>query len=156
MNRSRRSVAAAAIPAKISAGRFLRSGRDIEQPVLGRTVKLFLALLSFCLLPACGTFSRGGVDGAQAEVDKRYLGTPVGDFFERYGAPLSRDESRDGIRSFVWEGGATRMPAGVRGLEEVVCRVRLTSDKAGRIVSATILRDATGEKRYSRCLELLG
>lgn len=119
-------------------------------------MKRFLTIFSLCLLCACGTFSRGTVEGAQAEVDKRYVGTPVGDFFERHGAPLTRDESRDGIRSFLWEGGATRMAAGVRGLEEVLCRVRLTSDKAGRIISATILRDATGEKRYSRCLELLG
>jgi hypothetical protein len=46
------------------------------------------------------------------------------------------------------------MAAGVRGQEDKICRLTITTDKKGRIATAFIVRDAKGERRLSRCAEL--
>jgi hypothetical protein len=93
-------------------------------------------------------------EDAQQIVDKHAVGVSAGDFFERYGKPRAREEHQDGTLEFIWDGGVVEMAAGVRGLEDKICSLRISTDKRGRIVSAPIVRDAKGERRLSRCAEL--
>ena len=113
-----------------------------------KIIPLLLALA----LAGCMSVLRG--EDPQVVVNKYAVGVPVGDFFQRYGTPRVREEAPDGTLQFTWEGGRARVAAGPRGPEESLCRLRLTTDKAGRIVSAPIIRDGQGEKRLSRCAEL--
>ena len=116
-----------------------------------KIIPLFLAL------PLAGCISTSVLRGEdpQVIVDKRVVGTQVGDFVQRYGAARVREEAPDGTIQFTWEGGRSNMAAGPRGPEESLCRLRVTADKTGRIVSAPIIRDGQGEKRLSRCVELI-
>ena len=91
---------------------------------------------------------------ARKIVNQRALGVAAGDFFQRYGPPRSRDEALDGTLNFDWEGGSVSMPAGPVGIEDKICRLKITADKSGRIVAAPIVRDAKGVRRLSRCEEL--
>jgi len=114
-----------------------------------------VAVMSACIAALLsGCFLRGPVDASQVAVDSKALGVPAGDFFDRYGRPLARLERADGTFIFDWEGGSEHMAAGPNGMEDKICRLRLTTGKDGRIVSAEIMRDAKGERRLSRCAEL--
>jgi hypothetical protein len=119
-------------------------------------VKISLPLVALCLA-GCGSLLHA-VEGqdVQAIVDKRLVGASVGDFFQRYGGPFSREEAPDGSLAFLWEAGFGNVAPGPRGPEEKICRLRLSADKAGRIVAAPILRDGQGERGFSRCAELFG
>jgi len=114
-------------------------------------VKIIPLLLALALA-GCMSVLRG--EDPQVIVNKYAVGVPVGDFFQRYGTPRVREEAPDGTLQFTWEGGRAKVAAGPRGPEESLCRLRLTTDRAGRIVSAPIIRDGQGEKRLSRCVEL--
>jgi hypothetical protein len=118
-------------------------------------VKALIALLALSL-GGCGSiFGRDPAKDTHAILDKRIVGMSVGDFFERYGAPLSRDEGRDGSLGFVWEGGLTKISAGPTGPEALICRLRLGTGKDGRISAVVVLRDGEGLRRLSRCVELI-
>ncbi|MEP7057717.1 MAG: hypothetical protein ABI809_08095 [Caldimonas sp.] len=116
-------------------------------------MKLIVSLIALGLA-GCGAIARVNGEDAQAIVDKRVVGTQVGDFVQRYGGSHARDEGPDGTVHFTWEGGLTRVAAGPRGLEEMICMLRISANKAGRIVAAPIVRDGKGERRLSRCAEL--
>ena len=113
-----------------------------------KTIPLLLVLP----LSGCMSMLRG--EEPQAIVDKRVVGMQVGDFLPRYGAVRVREEAPDGTIQFNWEGGRNQVAAGPRGPEESLCRLRVTADKSGRIVSAPIIRDGQGVRRPSRCVEL--
>ncbi|MEO6743687.1 MAG: hypothetical protein ABIS28_21160 [Caldimonas sp.] len=113
-----------------------------------------IALLLVVPLAGCMSILRVNSEDPQVIVDKRVVGTQVGAFFQRYGPVRVREESSDGSMQFTWEGGRNHVPAGPRGPEESLCRLRVSTDKAGRILSAPIIRDGQGEKRVSRCVEL--
>ena len=119
-------------------------------------VKLpILAAVAACTaLGGCESVLRVNSEDAQKIVDGKAVGVPAGDFFQRYGKPAIRREASDGTVSFEWEGGTVSVAAGVRGLEDKICRLHITTDKRGRIVTAPIIRDAKGERRLSRCAEL--
>ena len=105
------------------------------------------------LLVACA--SRNEADTSQAAVNAKVRGMSAGEFFDRYGRPLSRVERADGTLVFDWSGGSERVAAGVYGPEEKICRLRITADRNGRITTAEIMRDGQGERQLSRCVELL-
>ena len=105
-------------------------------------------------LAGCQAILHFNDEDAQQIVNRRAVGVSAGDFFQRYGKPVSRIEAPDGTLSFQWEGGAVSMAPGVRGLEDKICRLQITTDKNGRIATAPIIRDAKGERRLSRCAEL--
>jgi len=111
-----------------------------------------LAPVVVSVLAGCAL--RAPVDASQVAVDAKAVGVPAGDFFERYGRPVTRVEQADGTFVFEWEGGSVKMAAGPTGLEDKICRLRLTTGKDGRIATAEITRDAKGERRLSRCAEL--
>lgn len=116
-------------------------------------MKIFAPVFALCLA-GCSSILRVNGEDAQAIVDKRAIGTSVGDFFQFYGPPRAREEANDGTLRFTWEGGARNVAPGPRGLEEMLCRLRISADKRGRIVTAPIVRDGKGERRLSRCAEL--
>ena len=118
-------------------------------------LKIVALVPAFALtLAACGTILHVNGEDAQAIVDRRALGMSAGEFFQRHGPPISRQEASDGTLTFGWEGGFERVPAGVLGPEEMICRLILTTDRSGRIVAAPIARDGKGTRRLSRCAEL--
>lgn len=119
-------------------------------------MKIFLPLVALCLA-GCGSLLHAtGGEAVQAIVDKHAVGASVGDVFQRYGGPLSREEAGDGSLAFLWEGRFGNTSPGPRGPEEKICRLRISADKAGRIVAAPIVRDGQGERGFSRCAELFG
>lgn len=127
-------------------------------PIKSHGTKNAVKIYSSCcalVLAGCGSVLHVNAEDAQALVNQRLVGTSVGDFFQRYGAPGPREEASDGTLRFTWEGGARRVAAGPRGLEELLCQLRISADKSGRIVTATIVRDGKGEQRQSRCAELI-
>ena len=91
---------------------------------------------------------------AQAIVNQRVLGKPVGEFFDRYGRATARTEVGDNTAIYNWisDRGTTR--PGPEGQDERVCRLRLTVDKAGKVSDVQILYDAQGVKSRSRCGEI--
>ncbi len=112
---------------------------------------LLVVLLSG--LAACSSLR--GPD-PQGVVDRKLVGTPVGDFFARHGAPRGRALGADGRHSFVWESGFEGVGIGPRAGAGLHCRLHLVSDADGRIVAATIVSDMPGERHVSSyCLDLL-
>jgi len=103
-------------------------------------------------LAACGLFK--GNEEVQAIVNKRVIGMPVGDFFDRYGRPRTRSEKPDGGMEYDWISAVPYARPGVEGLDERVCKLVLTSDRRGRIDSVVVRYDAQGMKSTSRCGEI--
>jgi hypothetical protein len=103
-------------------------------------------------LAACGLFK--GNEEVQAIVNKRVIGMPVGDFFDRYGRPRTRSEKPDGGMEYDWISAVPYAKPGVEGLDERVCKLALTSDRRGRIDSVVVRYDAQGMKSTSRCGEI--
>ena len=120
------------------------------------SLNLPVALLGLgaAAITACGILPADKGEGPQGVVNRRVLGLSSGDFLQRYGAPLTRSEAADRSLTFTWESEALRSPAGPYGAEESICRLRLTTDTQGRIVSALILYDGQSPRRPSRCAEL--
>lgn len=141
--------------AKMSAPSTRRPGLALLHRRFGAAAVKTLAVSTALLaLAACGIGPVLRGEDPQVIVDKRVVGMQIGDFFQRYGAVPVREEARDGTMQFNWEGGRARVPAGPRGPEESLCRLRIAVDKGGRIVAAPIMRDGQGEHRLSRCVEL--
>lgn len=107
------------------------------------------------LLAGCGTIVHINGEEAQEQIDQRFIGMRIGDFFDRYGPPISRAEANDGSRAFIWEDAPERTPAGPEHIEESICRLRIVTDPQGRIASVPIIHDAKGRRHLSLCLERL-
>ena len=90
----------------------------------------------------------------QVTVNKRIVGKPVGEFFDRYGRATASTEIGNSTSIYNWlsDRGTTR--PGPEGQDERVCRLRLTVDKTGKISDVQILYDAQGTKSSSRCGEI--
>ena len=82
----------------------------------------------------------------QATVNRRVLGKPVGEFFDRYGRATASTEIGNSTAIYNWisDRGMTR--PGPEGQDERVCKLRLTVDKTGKISDVQILYDAQGTK----------
>ncbi|MGZ8356040.1 MAG: hypothetical protein ACXWVF_05455 [Telluria sp.] len=106
---------------------------------------MLVAVLGGCALPK---------EEVLAIVQKRIVGMPAGDFFDRWGRARSRVEIAGGTTEYDWLSAVPEARPGPEGLDEHVCRLRLTSDARGRIQRAQILYDAPGLKSTSRCAEL--
>ena len=89
-----------------------------------------------------------------ATVNQRVLGMPAGEFFDRYGRPLTRAERGDGTIEYDWISPVPYARPGPEGLDEHVCKLVLTSDPRGRISSVVVRYDAPGLKSASRCGEI--
>ncbi|MCW2798521.1 hypothetical protein [Nocardioides sp.] len=118
-------------------------------------LRSLLPLAFASALAGCQSVLHVNDEDAQAIVNQRVVGTSIGDFITRYGAPVMRDEARDGSLTILWEGGPPKVGPGPRGLEERICRVRLSTDRNGRILAAPIVRDGPGQRHLSLCVEVL-
>ena len=105
-------------------------------------------------LAACGLFK--GNEEVQAIVNKRVIGMPVGDFFDRYGPSRTRSERLDGAIEYDWISPVpyVKPGPGVEGLNDRVCKLGFTADRRGRIDSVVVRFDAPGLKSTSRCGEI--
>jgi hypothetical protein len=103
-------------------------------------------------LAACSLFKSD--EAVLATINKRVIGMPAGEFFDRYGRPRARSEKADGSMEYDWISAVPYARAGPEGLDEHVCRLVLTSDRGGRINNVVVRFDAPGLKSTSRCGEI--
>ena len=113
-----------------------------------------LAAALVCAAAAAGCSVFKSNDEAQAIVNARVVGMPAGDFFQTYGRWRTRSELPGGGISYAWESSVGAAPAGVNGLDERVCKMRLIANPAGRIETAAIEFDNPGRVSTSRCAEM--
>ena len=101
----------------------------------------------------CSVFKTN--EEAQAVINQRVIGMPVGDFFDRYGRPKLREAQADGTTEYAWVSAITATPnSGYYGLDDRTCSMKIIAAKDGRIVTASIVQDMPGRTTTSRCLEL--
>jgi hypothetical protein len=100
----------------------------------------------------CELFKKN--EGVAAIVDKRLLGKPVGEFFDRYGRATAHTEIGNNTAIYNWISDVGLTRPGPEGQDERVCKLRLTVDKAGKISNVEILYDAQGVQSSSRCGEI--
>ena len=113
-----------------------------------------LAAALLATLAACGLFK--GNEEVLAVVNKRLIGMPVGEFFDRYGPSRTRSERPDGTMEYDWISAVpyVKPGPGVEGLNDRVCKLDFTADRRGRIDSVVVRFDAPGLKSTSRCGEI--
>jgi hypothetical protein len=115
-------------------------------------VRALAAASLLAALSACGIFKNN--EEVLAIVNKRVIGMPVGEFFDRYGRPRTRSERSDGSMEYDWISAVPYARPGPEGLDERVCKLVLTSDPRGRINSVVVRYDAQGVTSASRCGEI--
>jgi len=98
-------------------------------------------------LAACGLFK--GNEEVQAIVNKRVIGMPVGDFFDRYGRPRTRSEKPDGGMEYDWISAVPYAKPGVEGLDERVCKLALTRSARSHRQRRRALRRAGNEEHLA-------
>jgi len=103
----------------------------------------------------CSVFKTN--EEAQAVINQRVIGMPVGDFFDRYGRPKLREAQADGTTEYAWVSAITATPnSGYYGLDDRTCSMKIIAAKDGRIVTASIVQDMPGRTTTSRCTEIFG
>ena len=101
----------------------------------------------------CSVFKTN--EEAQAVINQRVIGMPVGDFFDRYGRPKLREAQADGTTEYSWMSEIAATPnSGYYGLDDRTCAMKIIAGKDGRIITASIVQDMPGRTTTSRCLEL--
>ena len=116
------------------------------------SARAFAAVTLVVALGGCGLFKTN--EDVAAVVNKRAVGTPVGDFFDRYGRAALRNPLGDGTIEYVWLSSVGFQKSGPEELAEHVCKLHLTADQRGRISSVEVLYDAPGFTGTSRCREI--
>ncbi len=131
-----------------------RQARRLRPDPPAKVILKPIVLLFALCLAGCQAILHVNDEDAQAIVNQRFLGTQVGDFFQRYGKPWARDEARDGTMAFKWGTRPPKVGAGPYGPEEQLCWLQISTDRNGRIVAAAITRDGKGVRHLSLCAEL--
>ena len=90
----------------------------------------------------------------QATVNRRTVGKPVGEFFDRYGRATTSTEIGNSTSIYNWVSDRGMTRPGPEGQDESICKLRLTVDKTGKVSDVQILYDAQGTKSASRCGEI--
>jgi hypothetical protein len=122
----------------------------LTRPFISSRAVAAVALLA--ALAGCELFKHN--QDAQLIINARVVGMPAGDFFDRYGRPRSRSEIAEGGMTYDWISSVPYARPGPEGLDERVCKLRLTADARGRISTVQIQYDAQGVKSTSRCGEI--
>lgn len=122
--------------------------------------------IDLCARAACATLAAvalGGLAGcellkhneeATTVINRRAIGMPAGDFFDRFGRPGKRIELGDGGAIYDWSSNIPEAPPGPEGRDDRVCRLKVSVDKRGKVSAVEILYDAPGLKSTSRCGEV--
>jgi len=116
-----------------------------------RVAAIATAALLGCLA-SCSVF-KSNIE-AQAVIDQNVVGSPVGDFFDKYGRPRSRSELPDGTTQYDWISSVPAAAAGPVGLDDRTCTLRIIGARNGRIASALVVLDNPGRESTSRCAEM--
>ena len=93
-------------------------------------------------------------DEVLSTINKRVIGMPAGAFFDRYGRPNVRGEMPDGGTAYEWISSVGYAVPGPEGLDDRLCKLRLTADREGRISAVIVQYDGIGQKSTSRCGEI--
>lgn len=104
-------------------------------------------------LAACGSAAKGEAD-TPAVLNQRLIGMPAGEFFDRYGPPGARTAGASNTAIYEWQSDVGFARPGPNGLDDRVCRLTVTVDKALRIAAVEIEEDGLGVKSTSRCREI--
>ena len=110
-------------------------------------------LLLLCAAAGCSVFKSN--EEAQAVINRRVVGMPVGDFFQQFGNWKGRAEQTDGSTEFAWVSAITKPPnSGYYGLDDRTCTLRIVAARNGQISEASIVQDMPGRTSTSRCGEM--
>lgn len=110
------------------------------------------ATIVFGTLPGCELMKRN--EEATTVINRRAIGMPAGEFFDRFGRPGPRREQSDGAAEYDWISSVPYALPGPAGLDERICRLKVSVDKRGRVSAVQIVFDAPGLKSTSRCSEI--
>ena len=110
------------------------------------------AALVLGTLPGCELMKRN--EEVTTVINRRVLGMAAGEFFDRFGRPGPRREQSDGGAEYDWISSVPYALPGPAGLDERICRLKVSADKQGRISAVQVLFDAPGLKSTSRCSEI--
>ncbi len=111
-----------------------------------------LAVFVFAGLAGCEVLKHN--EAATSVINRRAVGMPAGEFFDRFGRPGKRVEASDGSTAYDWVSSVPEAPPGPEGRDDRLCRLKVSVDPRGRISAVEILYDAPGLKSTSRCSEL--
>jgi hypothetical protein len=144
-------------PSVIAAAGFPRAGiiAACRRPTVTPTFafrRLIACALTLIALAGCELLKRN--EDALVIINARVIGMPAGEFFDRYGRAESRLEIPDGTIAYNWTSPVAYAQAGPEGLDEHICKLRLSADRAGRVREVLVLYDAPGKKSTSRCGEI--
>ncbi len=116
---------------------------------LGRAL---CAALVLGTLSGCELMKRN--EEATTVINRRAIGMPAGEFFDRFGAHGRKREQGDGSAEYDWVSNVPFAKPGPDGLDEHICRLKISVDNKGRVSAVQILFDAPGLKSTSRCSEI--
>ena len=117
--------------------------------LLGRAL---CAALVLGALSGCELMKRN--EEATTVINRRAIGMPAGEFFDRFGRPGPKRDQSDGGAEYDWISSVPYSLPGPAGLDERTCRLKVSVDKRGRVSAVQIVFDAPGVKSTSRCSEI--
>ena len=127
-----------------------------EEPDLLTPITFFRRALCTALvltaLPGCELMKRN--EEATTVINRRALGMSAGEFFDRFGRPGLKREQSDGSAEYDWVSSVPYALPGPGGLDDRICRLKVSVDSKGRVSAVQILFDAPGLKSTSRCSEI--
>jgi hypothetical protein len=110
------------------------------------------AALVLAALPGCELMKRN--EEVTTVINRRALGMPAGEFFDRFGRAGPKREQSDGSAEYDWVSSVPYAQAGPAGLDDRICRLKVSVDNKGRVSAVQVLFDAPGLKSTSRCSEI--
>ena len=116
--------------------------------------RIACATLAVSAIAGCEVFKHN--EEAMTVINRRAVGMPVGEFFDRFGRPGKRVELPDGSAIYDWISSVPEASPGPEGRDDRICRLKVSVDVRGRVSGVEILFDAPGLKSTSRCREVFG
>ncbi len=110
------------------------------------------AAIVVAALPGCELMKRD--EEATTVINRRAIGMPAGEFFDRFGRPGPKRDQGDGSAEYDWTSSVPYSRPGPAGLDERICRLKVSVDNRGKVSAVQILFDAPGVKSTSRCSEI--
>ena len=110
------------------------------------------AAIVLAALPGCELMKRN--EEATTVINRRAIGMPAGEFFDRFGRPGPKRDQSDGSAEYDWISSVPYSRPGPNGLDDRICRLKVTVDNKGRVSAVQIMFDAPGVNSTSRCSEI--
>ncbi len=146
-------------PAATAAAGFPREGiiercQETDAVTTMKPMHALCAAIAFASLSGCELLKKN--EEVASTINGRAVGMPAGAFFDRFGRPGAKREQDDGSAEYVWTSSVPFAKSGPDGLDERICKLRVSVDIKGRVSGVQILVDAQGLKSTSRCAEIFG